>query len=114
MGSWKVTVRRGSDVDSERYDSLEEALGEAQRQAAKVTERGGLDATSGFREYAPGQQVEARIEVVGPGLFRRAEGGIDVMGDGQLVVYEGSIRKLRLDQAGGETAFDALRQALDG
>ncbi len=84
MGKWKVTVRDGSDVDSEKFDSLDEALDDARRRVEEVRREGGLPAISVFRTHAPDQRVHARIEISGPGLIRAPEGGIDVMGNGTV------------------------------
>jgi hypothetical protein len=66
-----------------------------------------------FRTYEPQDRVHARLAVTGPGLLRRPEAGIDVMGDGALVPYRGAIFKKRLDPGGGRSAYDAVRQALE-
>lgn len=56
----------------------------------------------------------ARIEISGPGLFRRPEGGLDVMGDGRVVAYAGAIRKEPLEAGSAEDAVKNLRRALAG
>ena len=74
---------------------------------------GGLAEISAFREYAPGQRVQARIEVSGPGLFRR-RGGRDRR-DGRRDagrLRRASIRKQPLGAACDDDAFDASAQAL--
>lgn len=65
-----------------------------------------------LRTYGPEQQVAARLELSGAGLIRRAEAGIDVMGDGALVPYRGAIVKKRLEPEPGGSAYDAVREAL--
>ncbi len=112
--SWKVTVRHGSDVERERFESLDEAIADARRRVDAVRRVGGLPQASGFREYSPGERVHARIEISGPRRLRGAEAGIDVMGDGALVPYEGAIRKRRLEARGREAALDAIARALGG
>ena len=112
MGKWKVTVRDGSDVDSEKFDSLDEALDDARRRVEEVRREGGLPAISVFRTHAPDQRVHARIEISGPGLFRAREGGIDVMGDGTAIPYTGAIRKEQIDAASLDEAFERLKGAL--
>ncbi len=110
--SWKVTVRHGSNVGRERFDSLDEAIDDARRRVEEVRRDGGLPAISAFREHPPGQRVEARIEISGPGLFRSREGGIDVMGDGSVIAYTGAIRKETIEAHTLDEAFDCLQQAL--
>ena len=66
-----------------------------------------------FRTYEPQDRVHARLAVTGPGLLRRPEAGIDVMGDGALVPYRGAILRKRLDPGGGQSTYDAVREALE-
>ena len=112
--SWKVTVRHGSQVKRERFETLEEALGEARDRVDRVRREGGLPEISAFRDYAPDQRVHARIEISGPGLIRSPEGGLDVMGDGSVVTYRRAIRKQPLGATSLDDAFARLREALGG
>jgi hypothetical protein len=111
-GSWKVTVRHRSDVGREKLGTLEEALREARQRVDEVLREGGLGAVTMLREFAPDQLVHARIEITGPGLLRRREGGIDVMGDGAVIAYSGAIRKEPLEAESLDDALDRLREAL--
>jgi hypothetical protein len=113
VGAWRLTVRHGSQVKRERYETLPEALAELERRAEKIRTGGGLDEASGLRTYEPGEQVEARLELTGSGLVRRPEAGLDVMGVGALVPYRGAIFKRRLEPRGG-SAYAAIRGALEG
>jgi len=110
--SWKVTVRHGSDVSREKLESLDEALAEARARIDEVRREGGLPDISAFRDYRPGERVHARIEVSGPGLLRGAEGGVDVMGDGGVVAYLGSIRKRPIEADSLEDAIEQLGESL--
>ncbi|MGH2925593.1 MAG: hypothetical protein ACRDK1_06425 [Solirubrobacterales bacterium] len=65
-----------------------------------------------LRDYEPGQRVHARVEISTGGPLRGREVGIDVMGDGTLVPYAGVVRKRPLEPSEGETAFEAVREAL--
>jgi hypothetical protein len=112
VGKWKVTVRDGSDVDGEKFDSLDEALDDARRRVEEVRREGGLPTISVFRTHAPDQRVHARIEISGPGLFRAPEGGIDVMGDGTAIPYTGAVRKEQIDADSLDDAFERLKSAL--
>jgi len=112
VGNWKVTVRDGSDVDSERFGSLDEALDDARRRVEEVRREGGLPEISVFRTHTPDQRVHARIEISGPGLIRAPEGGIDVMGDGTAIPYTGTIRKEQIEAASLDDAFEKLKSAL--
>jgi hypothetical protein len=110
--SWRLTVRVGPEVDKERYEDLDAALAAARARAAAVIAGGGLGTVKAFRDYEPGQRVQARIEVSGKGLLRGPEAGIDVMGDGSLVPYAGAVRRRRLEAATLDEAIAALRRAL--
>jgi hypothetical protein len=109
---WKVTVRHGSKVGREKFDSLDEAIDEARRRVEEIRRDGGLPAISAFRTHTPDQRVEARIEISGPGLIRSPEGGIDVMGDGHAIAYTGAIRKETIRAGSLDEAFEHLTEAL--
>jgi hypothetical protein len=83
-----------------------------ERRAEEVRAQGGLEPISAFRTYEPARRVAARLELTGPGLVRRSEAGLDVMGDGTLVPYRGTIFKRRLEPPSGGTAYDAVRREL--
>ena len=110
--SWKVTVRHGSDVGREKFGSLDEAIADARRSVEEIQREDRLPHISMLREFTPEQQVQARIEVSGPGLFRAPEGGIDVMGNGKAIAYTGAVRKEKIDADSLDDAFERLRQAL--
>jgi hypothetical protein len=110
--SWKVTVRYGSSVGREKFDSLDEAIEEARRRVEEVRRDGGLPTISAFRTHTPDQRVEARIEISGPGLIRSPEGGIDVMGDGHAIAYTGAIRKETIEAESLDDALERLGEAL--
>ncbi len=108
---WRITVRHGSKVEKASFDSLDDALAEARGRAVAVLSEGGLATVNAFRDYTPETRVHARIEVSRKGL-RGAEAGIDVMGDGSLVPYEGTIRKRPLEADSLDDAIAALRASL--
>ena len=60
----------------------------------------------------PGDRVHARFELSTGGLIRGREAGIDVMGDGTLVPYVGVDPQAQARARDGETAFEAVREAL--
>jgi hypothetical protein len=111
---WKVTVRHGSNVGREKFDSLDEAIDEARLRVEQIRREGGLPTISVFRTHTSDQRVHARIEISGPGLIRTPEGGIDVMGDGTAIPYTGAIRKERIDACSLDEAFERLRSGLGG
>ena len=110
--SWKITVRRGSKVGREKFATLDEALADARRRVDEIRREGRLPTISSFRTHTPGQRVQARIEISGPGLIRSPEGGIDVMGDGHTIAYTGAIRKETIEADSVDEAFEGLRSAL--
>jgi hypothetical protein len=112
VGSWKVTVRHGSNVGREKFGTLDEAIEEARSRVDEIRREDRLPPMSMLREFTPEEQVQARIEISGPGLIRTPEGGIDVMGDGKAVAYTGAIRKKELDADSLDQAFERLRDSL--
>jgi hypothetical protein len=112
VSKWKVTVRHGSSVGREKFDSLDEAIAEARRRVEEVQMADGLPSITVFRTHRSDQRVNARIEITGPGLIRHPEGGIDVMGDGHAIAYTGAIRKEPLEAGSLDDALDRLREGL--
>jgi hypothetical protein len=112
--SWKVTIRHGSRVAREKFDSLDEAVADARRRVDEISREDRLPPVSMLRDFTPREQVQARIEISGPGLIRAPEGGIDVMGDGHAIAYTGAIRKQQIEADTLDHAFELLRDALGG
>jgi len=109
---YKLTVRQGPNVARERFEDLSEAIAAMERRAKDIRSAGPLEAKKVFREYEPGIQVAGRVEISTGGFLRSGrEAGIDVMGDGTLVPYEGGTRRRELDP-GQDGPFDAVRRAL--
>jgi hypothetical protein len=100
-------------VKHERFASLDEAIEALERRAREIQGEGPLDEVGALRDFKPGEQVHARLELSTGGLLRGREAGVDVMGDGALVPYVGVIRKRGLEPRDGESAFDAVREALE-
>ena len=112
MRGYRLTVRHGSRVRRESFATLDEAIDGLERSVRDIRSEGPLEEIFAVRDYEPGQRVHARLELSTGGLLGGREAGIDVMGDGALVPYAGVVRKRKLEPRGGETAFDALREAL--
>jgi hypothetical protein len=65
-----------------------------------------------LRDFAPGDQVAARLEISGRGVLRPPTAGVDVRGDGGIVPFTGGIRRRALAPEPREDAYDAVRRAL--
>ena len=108
MSAWKLTIRHGSEIEHEAFEDLDAAIGELRARAEAVRE------VSGLRDFEPGEQVHARLELAGKGLLRPPTAGVDVRGDGTLVAYAGAVRRETLEPEEGESPFDAVRRHLEG
>jgi hypothetical protein len=111
-GGYRLTVRSGAEVRRERYEALEQALDEIERRGRELERAANAQAVGGrlMRRIEPVQQVVARLEVSGPGRLRA---GVDVRGDGSSEGYTGRVRRRLVEQRAGESAYDALRRALE-
>jgi hypothetical protein len=112
--TWKLTVRHGPDVTREQFDDLAAAISEMRRHSERIRSEGPLSKVSVPRDYEPSEQVHARLEISTGGLLRRRDAGIDVMGDGSVVPYKGGMRRLALELRDGQSAFDAVGEAMEG
>jgi hypothetical protein len=112
VAAYRLTVRHGPKVERETFETLNDAVEALERRAEGVRREGPLEEIRALRDFEPGQRVHARLELSAGGVLRGREVGIDVMGDGALVPYRGVIRKRRLEPRDGETAFEAVRDAL--
>jgi hypothetical protein len=111
---FRLTVREGPRVTREGHATLDEALTSL---AAHVTDLTGrlrrpqIDIKT--RQFAPSQQVAARIEVAERGrVGSRALGGVDVKGDGSAEAYTGRVRREAVTPRGRETPAQSLRRVL--
>ncbi len=113
VSAWKLTVRNGSEVEHAGFDELDEAVAAMRERAMEIRAKGSAEHVSSLRDFAPGDQVRARLELSGKGLLRRAAAGIDVRGDGTFMPYRGSVRREELDPSGDATPFETVRKALE-
>jgi hypothetical protein len=65
-----------------------------------------------LRDFKPGQQVQARLQLTGKGLLRKPTAGVDVRGDGTFMPFRGGVAREELDPTDYDTPFDAVREAL--
>ena len=112
MSAWKLTVRNGSEVEHIAFDDLDEAVAAMRERAMEIRAEGPAEGVSALRDFAPADQVLARLQVSGKGLLRRQVAGLDVRGDGTFMPYRGSVRREELDPAAHDTPFDAVRETL--
>lgn len=113
MAAWKLTVRHGSDVEHESFEELDEAVAAMRERALAIRAEGPVKPVSSLRDFAPGQQVHARLQLTGKGLLRKPVAGIDVRGDGTFMPYRGGVTREELDPSGHDTPFDAVRESLE-
>jgi len=111
---WRVTVRNGPSVEKLRCETLPEALDALEQRARAVADGNGLDEIDlHVRRYKPEDQVAARAELKGPQRLRPIiHAGIDVHGDGSVVAWSGGVKREQITMVGGETAYAALRRAV--
>jgi hypothetical protein len=112
VATWRLTSRRGSEVRKSDFGDLDQAVEAMRAEAAEIVRAGPIGPATGFREYDPGEQVVARLEISSGGLLHRRDAGIDVMGDGAVVPFSGVLRRQRLDGRSPDRAFDAVAEAL--
>ena len=112
VGGYSLKTRSGAKVTRERFDELEHALLVVETRGEELqaeAPRRAIDMKLGKR-FEPVQQVTARLELAGPGGVRA---GIDVRGDGSAEAWTGRVRRTLVEQLPKETAYDALRRALE-
>jgi hypothetical protein len=111
--AYAVTVRSGARVRKERFAALEAALAAIEREGRELERTADARTRGGtfIRKLEPGQQVVARLELSGPSGLRA---GVDVRGDGSSEAFTGRVRRRLVEQSRRESAYDALRRALDG
>lgn len=112
MSRFKLTIRHGSKVKRRRLDTLSDAVGALREEAEAIRAEGGLQEVTAFRTYEPGARVHARLEISTGGPLRGSDAGVDIMGDGGIVPFRGGISRRTLLPTDGQSAFDAVAEAL--
>lgn len=110
---WKLTVRHGSDVDHVQFDDLGEAVAALRERALAIRSEGPARPVQSLRDYKPGDQVHARLQLSGRGFLRKPTAGVDVRGDGTFVPFKGGVVREELDPTHHETPFDLVRETLE-
>jgi hypothetical protein len=111
--SWKLKIQDGSDISHEEFDDLGEAVEVMRERVLAIRARGPVEGVSMLRDFAPGDQVRARLQLSGRGLLRRPVAGIDVRGDGTFMPFRGGVRREELDPSEHDTPFDLVRETLE-
>ncbi len=112
--AWKLTIRHGPDVTHEGFDDLGQAVEAMRERALAIRSEGGRRKTEKvLREFKPGDQVHARLELSGRGWLRKPVAGVDVRGDGTFMPYRGGIGREELDPTDHETPFALVRETLE-
>lgn len=101
-------------MQRERYENLDAAMFRIRELADQISEQDRLDEIKALRNFEPARRVAARLELSRGGWFRHREAGVDVMGNGSVVPYIGSIRRRRINPEGGAGPWEALRAAMEG
>jgi hypothetical protein len=114
MSRWRLTIRHGSDVSGGTFDDLDDAMTAMRERALTIRAGGPLEPATGFKDFAPRDQVQARLQITRRGLMRRATAGVDVRGNGEFVPYRGRIQREELDPSRHKTPFDVVRETLSG
>lgn len=112
MAAWKLTVRHGSDVSHQSFADLDEAVGAMRKRALEIRAEGPAKRVSALRDFEPGDQVQARLQLSGKGLLRKPVAGVDVRGDGTFMPFRGGIGREELDPTAYDTPFDLVRETL--
>jgi hypothetical protein len=107
---WTLTVRAGSRVRHERFETLDAAVDALRGELDSLTPDAPREEVSFFaRRIEPVAQVSARLELAGP---RGVRGGVDLRGDGSAEAYTGRLRRSVVERGRGESAADALLRTL--
>lgn len=112
MGAWKLTVRFGADVERQRFEDLDVAVGMMRLRALEIRAEGPVRPVSALRDFEPRDQVQARLELAGQGRLRKPVAGVDVRGNGEFVPYRGRLRRVEMDPSRDETPFELVRETL--
>jgi len=113
MAAWKLTIRDGSDVFHQSFEGLDEAVAAMRERAFAIRAEGPAKPVSALRDFAPGDQVQARLQLTGGRWPRKVVAGVDVRGDGTFMPFRGGMRREELDPTAYDTPFDAVREALE-
>lgn len=111
---WKLTVRHGSEVEHSDFDDLDVAVAAMRERAMAIrADSPPAQTVRSLRDFEPADQVHARLQLSGRGLFRKPVAGVDVRGDGSFVPFSGGVAREELDPSAHVTPFDLVRETLE-
>jgi hypothetical protein len=100
-------------VDHSEFDELGVAVAAMRERALAIRAEGPVRRVQSLRDYEPGDQVLARLQLSGGRLFRKSVAGVDVRGDGTFVPFRGGVAREELDPSHHDTPFDLVRETLE-
>jgi hypothetical protein len=100
-------------VSHGEFDDLGEAVAAMRERALAIRSQGPARPVRSLRDFAPAQQVHARLQLSRGGLLRRSVAGVDVRGDGTFVPFRGGVVREELDPSHHDTPFDLVRETLE-
>ena len=106
-------MRDGPDVSHSSFDDLGEAVAAMREAAMKIRAGAPARPVRSLRDFAPGDQVRARLQISGRGFLRKPTAGVDVRGDGTFMPFSGGVGRVELDPTTHETPFDLVRETLE-
>lgn len=105
--------RGGGEVEHSSFHDLDEAVAAMRSRALEIRSEGPARAVRSLRHFEPGDLVNARLQLTGPGvLFRKPTAGVDVRGDGSFIPFAGGVAREELDPTDHDTPFDIVRDTL--
>jgi hypothetical protein len=112
--AWKLTVRKGPDVEHSSFEELDAAVAAMRERALEIRSEGPTRPVNSVRRFEPRQQVLARLQLTGRGrLFSKPTAGVDVRGDGSFLPFAGGVAREELDPTDHDTPFDLVRETLE-
>lgn len=81
--------------------------------ALAIRSEGPVRAVRSLRDFEPGAQVHARLQLSSGGWLRKTVAGVDVRGDGTFVPFSGGVAREELDPTDHDTPFDLVRETLE-
>lgn len=81
--------------------------------ALAIRGEGPLRPVRSLRDFEPGDQVHARLQLSAGGFLKKTVAGVDVRGDGTFVPFKGGVVRDELDPSDYDTPFDLVRETLE-